>query len=796
MNSLLQAWNKRKAYLRKKGRWFFLLLLGLTFLLWYAWCLPNPLFDTPNSTVLFDRHGKLLSATVARDGQWRFPLTTQLPEKFVTALIHFEDKRFHSHVGVDPLALGRAIKQNVGAWRKVSGGSTITMQVMRLANQNRNRNVWVKAIEMLQATRLELRYSKGEILRFYASQAPFGGNVVGLEAACYRYFGQNPEALSWAQAAMLAVLPNDPALIHLGRNRAKLLAKRNRLLKKLFNTGAIDALTYELAKNEPLPGKPQAIPNETPHLLTQAMADGREGARINTTLDAEAQLRISEIVQRHSERLFANHVYNAAVVVAEVSTGAVVAYVGNAKSGREHQDQVNVITAPRSTGSILKPFLFAAMLDAGKMLPHTLVPDIPMDMGGFAPENFNRSFDGAVPASQALIRSLNVPAVAELREYRFEKFHRLLQRYGMTTLGKNPGRYGLTLILGGAEGTLWDITGMYASMGRVLTHYFKKPGAQRYASAHIKPLYYAKGDSIPEVWETNSVLSAGSIWATAQALTNVYRPGEESGWRNFSSSRTIAWKTGTSLGHRDAWAVGLTPEFVVGVWVGNADGEGRPGLTGTDAAAPILFDVFSTLPSTSWFDTPNSELVQLATCAQSGMRLSVHCPKADTILVPTAGVKTLACTYHHVVHLSADKKFRVTSICDEPSAMVHEKWFVLPPVQEYFFKAKNNHYRPLPPYRKDCIQAKTTLVDMVYPREGATLIVPVELDGTIGKVIFEATHRNADAVLYWHLDDAFVGTTRGRHQMAVSPLKGRHTLTLVDGAGEIFARDFTVASGN
>jgi penicillin-binding protein 1C len=765
------------------------------FTLWYVSALPDPLFRDPYSTIIDDSEGRLLSAAIATDGQWRFPAEDEIPNKFKTAIVAFEDKRFWGHPGFDISALIRAIKQNIQGGKIISGGSTITMQVVRLSKKKQSRNIFNKAVEIVLATRLELKYSKDEILNLYAAHAPFGGNVVGLSAACARYFGSSSAQLSWAEAATLAVLPNDPALIHPGRNRDKLIAKRNRLLKKLFQLEKIDSLTCSLAMEEPLPSAPLPFPKHSPHLLAQVIKDGHSGGRVHSTLRQEFQTKAADILNNHAHRLFANHVYNGAVLIAEVRSGNVLAYVGNIPSSKSNQDQVNIITAPRSTGSILKPFLFAAMLDEGRMLPGTLIPDVPMELAGFSPENFSQKFDGAVPANVALIRSLNIPAVAELRDYRHEKFHTLLKRLGLTSLTQPASHYGLTMILGGAEGTLWDITSMYASMGRVLVNYFDRAGTNKYSVNDVRPLQYIERSNQEENLQSNSVLGAGAIWATVEALKELYRPGEESGWRYFNSSKKIAWKTGTSLGHRDAWAVGLTPEFVVGVWVGNADGEGRPGLTGTDAAAPIMFDVFSSLPGSSWFQKPNSELATLAVCEQSGMRALNNCEKVDTLFVPAPGVKTLGCQYHKVIHLSRDGKHRVNSNCEEPNNMRAVSWFILPSVQEFYFRARNPSYKGLPPLRKDCMNTQTLAsMELVYPKSGAKIYIPIELDGTPGKVVFEAAHRNSSAMVYWHLDGDYLGATEQTHQFAFSLKEGEHTLSLVDGTGEILERQFTVLS--
>lgn len=714
----------------------------------YYFCLPKKVFHNPYSTVVNDRAGKLLSASIAIDGQWRFPSEGEVPDKFVQAILLAEDKRFNSHWGVDPLSIGRAVRENLNAGKVVSGGSTITMQVIRLSRRNPSRTFFEKAFEMILATRLEFRHSKKEILQLYAAHAPFGGNVVGLDAACWRFLGRSSKELSWAEAAMLAVLPNNPSLIHIAKNRNRLKEKRDRLLEKLAMNGKIDTLTLELSKAEEIPERPLPLPKLAPHLLTRAAKEGFGQKVLHSSLDLPMQQRTIQIVNDHYQRFKGNQIFNAAVLVVEIETGRALAYVGNTESGKENDEDVDMTNAARSTGSILKPFLYAAMLKEGKMLPHTLYPDIPTFINGYSPKNFSKEFDGAVSADHALTRSLNIPAVYELREYRSEKFYSLLKNIGITTLNQQPSHYGLTLILGGAEGKLWDITGSFASMARTLNHYFQHPGRQRYVRSDFHAPTYLLSDSVKtnanELEET-SWLNAVSIYQTFEALKEVYRPGEGSGWKYFSSAKKIAWKTGTSFGFRDAWAVGVTPTYAVGVWVGNADGEGRPGLTGTEMAAPILFDVFSSLPGNDWFQAPASEMVQVATCAQSGYRASEFCTALDTILIARSGLETLPCPFHKKVFLTTDRKSRVNASCESVSNMKTENWFVLPPVQEFYFKKKNTSYQPLPPLRSDCTNPNSVAtLDIIYPKANSKIFIPRELDGSLGNALFVAAHRNSN----------------------------------------------------
>lgn len=766
----------------------------VVFLAFFYFSLPNPLFEDPYSTVLEDRNGNLLSASIADDGQWRFPLQQKVPEKFKVAIVQFEDKRFYSHWGVDPWAIGRAVKQNVQAGKVVSGGSTITMQVMRLARKNQSRTFVAKAIETLQSLRLEFALTKEEILAYYASHAPFGGNVVGIEAAAWRYFGRRVDQLSWAEACMLAVLPNNPSLIHLGRNRDELKLKRDRLLQQLKDAEKIDEMTFELAISEPIPENPHALPQQAKHLLVRAKMEGHDQKKIHSTIDERIQIQSERIINDHFRRISGNQVFNSAAIILKVETGEVISYVGNTNAGADHQEMVDIVTAPRSTGSILKPFLYAAKMDEGSMLPRTLVSDVPTVISGFSPKNFSREYDGAVPADQALIRSLNIPAVLELQEYQYEKFYNLLKNVGLTTLKYEADHYGLSLVLGGAEGTLWDITGAYASMARTLNHYFLKPGSKRYRKSDFHPPYYAsstKQDEQLELSET-SWLSASSIWLTFDALRELYRPGEETGWQHFSSTKPIAWKTGTSFGFRDGWAVGTNAEYTVGVWVGNADGEGRPGLTGTEMAAPILFDLFALLPGQPWFQRPESELTEIQVCTKSGQRLSSFCESSVATWVTKTGLSSLPCEYHRRIHLTNDERFQVNLDC-ETSARVHAaNWFVLPPVQEYYYRSKNISYRPLPPTRSDCVPATQVAMDLVYPKQGAEIFIPRELDGSPGRTLFQAAHRSSKSTVYWHLDGDYIGSTKKTHHLSLIADIGKHTLTLVDDEGQILTQSFRI----
>ncbi len=744
-------------------------------LILYIFCLPRKLFDVPYSTVVTDRNGELLGARIAQDGQWRFPHRKDVPDKLKTCIIEFEDNYFNYHWGVNPLAIGRAMIQNVKEKRIVSGGSTITMQTIRLS-RNRKRTWGEKIIEMILATRLEFRYSKNEILALYVSHAPFGGNVVGLDAAAWRYFGHEAEDLSWAEAATLAVLPNAPSIIHLSKSRGTLLKKRNNLLKRLYENEIIDELTYELALSEELPGEPLALPQIAPHLVSHFYGT-RKGENSQTTIDKSIQTQVEDLLARWNNEFTRSDIRNLAAIVIDIRTNEVVAYCGNTRFNEAGTgNQVDIIRAPRSTGSILKPFLYYTMLQEGELLPNTLLPDVPLNINGFAPQNFNLQFEGAVPAGEAIARSLNIPSVNMLRQYSVPKFHIFLKQIGLTTLTRNSSHYGLSLILGGAEGTLWDVTSGYADMGRSLL------GLNRTRT----PLLMREAENPAELPQ---VFHPGAVWQTFQAIKEVNRP-EEIDWRVIPSMQTIAWKTGTSYGFRDAWAVGVTPRYAVGVWVGNATGEGKPGLVGARTAGPVMFDIFNTLPSSAWFATPYPEFIEAEVCALSGHLKSRFCEQTDTIFILPNGLRTAACPYHHQVNLTADGKQRVYTDCIGQEATMQQNWFTLPPVWEWYYKQHHPEYRTLPPFKPGCGEDTHVPMQFIYPQMNAQVYLPKQLDGSPGEITFELVHSNRNATVYWHLDDNYITSTEDFHNISLIPEKGRHSMTVVDNEGNTLSVSF------
>lgn len=797
--------------LLKRHRLFFAFILAL-FSAWFYQCLPDKLFSSPYSSIVLSRESKLMGAHIASDEQWRFPPVEAVPKKFSASLIAFEDKRFYSHIGVDPLAIARAINSNLRQGRVVSGASTLSMQVIRLSQKNPSRTLWNKLLEALKAIRLETHYNKEEILNLYASHAPFGGNVVGLEAAAWRYFGRAADQLSWAESAMLAVLPNSPGLIHVGRSRAKLKVKRDRLLLALKNKNILTELDYSLAITEPLPLKPEPLPRLSPHLLDSLILKHKQqkshkAPRFTTSIKYAIQQASMQIAKHHGETLALRDVNNLAMLVIDNRTFEVLAYVGNTpkEAANEFGHAIDLITRPRSTGSTLKPFLFASMIQQGEILPETLIADTPVRYSDYQPNNFYRDFHGAVVARAALASSLNIPAVNMLSYHGVERFLGTLKKMGLSHLHRNASDYGLPLILGGAEASLWELTNLYANLAFIAQQ--NKPSDWRYYQQAILDTSLDKVDMNKTQGKKNKIsqlnkISPPTAWMTLQSLLEVTRPGNAGFWKRFNSTKKIAWKTGTSFGHRDAWAIGTTPQYTVGVWIGNASGEGKPGVTGVKLAAPMMFDMFNRLAlDGSWFEKPVAQMKTIRLCKNDGFLANGLCDAKDYDIPNSSHFERIS-PNHQRIHVVEDngKLWRVHSGCEAVNKMQVRNWFVLPPDQAFYYQQFNANYLPLPDWRKDC-EASNELsgsddnpISLIYPRSNTQVYIPTDLANERSKVVFKAVHRIPSARIFWHLDNTFLGVTQDIHQQAIWISAGKHEITLVDEKGSQVSQIFDVLS--
>jgi penicillin-binding protein 1C len=738
--------------------------------------IPLPRFPVDYSAVVLDANGEILHVFLNKNQQWCMPPdpSFKIPGKLQAAVLEYEDRWFRWHPGVNPAAAVRALAQNAKSGDVRSGASTITMQVARLA-RSKARTLPNKILEMLQALKLEALHSKKWILQSYLDHAPYGRNVVGVRAASLRYYGKTPERLSWAEAATLAVLPNGPGLIAPGVRTDLLKKKRDRLLLRLVHEKLIDEDTYALSLIEPIPAESRPFAGLAPHLARRLHSSAGDGRFIfATTIRKDIQARVESLVAAHSQRMRELGIRNAAALVVETATGKVRAYVGSQDFfDFRGQGQVDGLTAPRSPGSLLKPFLYAMAMDQGILLPQTRVKDVPTYYGAFSPANASQKYDGLVTVKDALIRSLNVPAVRILHTMGVDPFHHFLKAAGVKTLFRSAEEYGLPLVLGGAEVTAWDMAVLFRGLGnggRFLPLNILEDSADRDDSSGASPL-----------------ISPGASYLTLTMLKELKRPEAEIYWDRYQNQWPIAWKTGTSYGQRDAWAAGVSPQWTLVVWVGNFDGEENANISGAPCAGTLLFTIYNSLPKNNrdgWFSAPVHDLDAARLCLESGYLAGPLCEKTQTVEAPRYMKPLRLCPYHQKLFLSEDGRFQVCSACWEVGKVRETVRLVFPADVVQYLRESGKPVADLPGHKPTCTAQKAEdALEILYPTDDARLWIPRDLDGRLEKVTFRAAHREKEMLLYWYLDDVFVGTSRNRHAKSLLLTFGAHTLEIIDENG-------------
>ncbi|HDQ46145.1 MAG TPA: penicillin-binding protein 1C [bacterium] len=761
-----------KKMLKRLSRHHRLCLPAVFFLAGLVWLL-RPMacpFRGDTATVVFDRHGDLLRIFLPRDEQLRFPAEDMpLPDKYLRALREWEDRRFFSHPGVDIRALAGALITNIRAGRIVRGGSTITMQVARLADP-KPRTVWNKIRETAAALRLSVHFNKSEILRMYTSNVPMGGNVVGIQAASYRYYGRPVTELTWAESALFVILPNAPSLINLDQGRDLLLIRRNRLLERLRDTGVLDSVSCMIARDEPLPEGGNRLPFLAPHATLRAsrLSDQRS---LRTTLDRALQARVESLIRPVSRDLRERGIFNMAVLAVETRTGRVRAYVGSESFfDDQYSGQVDGVQAPRSTGSLLKPFLAALCLDRGPYTLRSVIQDVPTFYGTFAPQNAGKSFRGLVTLEEMLLHSLNVPAVRLLNEYGLHDFHAALKQNGLNYLFRSADGYGLSLILGGAEASLWELTGLYLGLGNL--------------GKRIPLTLFGDDDITPG---PERICGEGAAWLVLNALTRLARPGVEYYWRQFGGRVPVAWKTGTSYGQKDGWAVGVNRQWTIGVWAGNFTGEGNAEIGGANSAAPLLFMLFNQLTDPSepvWFEEPLHDLAEIPCCTESGYPAGPYCPGTVIDMRPVCAWRAGVCRFHRRYVLDRKTGRSVCSLCWTGVDTVRAIRYIVPAQARDILGRAGRRMDAIPLHADRCpVTNDPDRLALIYPVNDLRILIPRDLDGRHQRIVFQARHQHPDAVLFWILDGTIIGEPRHRHELAVDLFPGVHRLTVQDTEG-------------
>lgn len=745
-------------------------IIGASVIILIVWIfMPLPNNKPAYSKVLYSKEGILLSATISDEQQWCFPMDEDIPEKLTVSIITYEDEYFPYHPGVNPVAILKALVINVKSGKTKRGASTIPMQVMRMKNKHASRNWYNKIKETLGAVKYSLITRDKTILKEWCEIAPFGGNTIGIKAASLRYFGRSVDKLSWAEYALLAVMPNGPSTANLTNNRKSLQQKRDFLLRKLQRKGYFDKSELELYLDEELPVETKAIPQYAYHTLLFLSKQFPDKNIFRSTIPYDIQIRIQELLDRESSFLKMDDIRNIAAVVVDITTNQLVAYQGNVKSEDGKFSYVDVAQSPRSYGSLLKPLLYAHALETAQLLPNEMVADIPTSIGDFQPENFDKKYRGAVPFEEVLIQSLNVPSVRVLNTVGLQSFYDLIKRLDISYLNKGVNHYGLSIILGGGESTLWDLSRIY------------KGFAQNYGG---QPDPFRPVQCLNDIQEADSKnifsFSSGTMEYLVKAMSDLTRPREEKSWDLFGTDYKIAWKTGTSYGHRDAWAMGFNGKYMVGIWIGNEGGEGRFDLTGISKAAPVMFKVFNALPDNQWFSSPpeyqKKEVITI--CAESGKMAGALCKIRHKITTDKTSYKYQPCVYHQEVLISKDGL--VLSEDCAPFAKYRDTIFVLPSYMEYYYKTGHMDYKGIPAHDPLCMPVSGAC-KIIYPYDGLKIFLPRESAQKQNDLVFKAYHRQKDANLFWFIDSEYKTTTSESPHDCIMQLNiGVHKLTITD----------------
>ncbi|MEZ4317426.1 MAG: penicillin-binding protein 1C [Myxococcota bacterium] len=775
---------RRPAVGRAVGGALVALLLGVLAVVGSAWLAPLPeRLTTAGSTVVTYRDGSTAHVFLAPDDRWRVPVgLDDVDPAYVDALLRYEDKRFYAHPGVDPVAVLRAIAVNLRHGRVMTGASTLTLQLVRML-EPRPRSLTSKVVEAHRALTLELHLSKAEILEAYLTFAPYGKNVEGIEAASLAYFGHSATALSADEIATLLAVPQNPNVRYPSpANRARLKSARADIAAFLLSTGGLApgaestvALTLEEVANSPVPSELRPFPREAPHLAVQLRRQHAPGSRIPTTLDRGTQRMVEELVRQEKDALVRNGVHNGAVVVAHTKSREVRALVGNLDFWEGEAGQIVATSEPRSPGSALKPFLYALAIDRGLASPSHLVRDVPRAWGGYTPENYDRRYRGLVRLETALSESLNLPFVGLLDDLGVESFLARLRQMGVASLDPRAGHYGLSVAAGGIEITPMEVAQLYTTLAN---------------GGEYGPLYVTPSEQPP----STRVFSEEAAWLTARTLRIKDRPDFPSR-RMFSGTPSgIAWKTGTSFGHRDAWAAGFGPEHTAVVWLGNLDYRPARDLVGSEAAGPVLFDVLEAVEGRRDVEIPRPDgLARVEVCRYSGHLPSDACPHRTVVDAPQSSVPTEVCPFHQQLAVDLDSGEALTPGCREGREWELRSYLVWPATVRRFLADQHGDLPPPPPYASGCVPSGTREPPVILtPQTGQVSILIPGIDPSDQEIPLSAEVDSPDARLSWFVDGEFLATVEVEERVWWTPTPGEHLAVVVDEAGQRATRRFSV----
>ena len=699
---------------------------------------PKKLVEEINySKVVLDRKGEILSVFLNSEEEFHIKYDGEVPETLKTAVINYEDKKFYSHSGVDYPRILKSFFNNMTG-RKKMGASTISMQVVKLL-EPKKRTYFNKLMEVVKAYKLESEFSKEEILKIYLNNVPYGSNIVGYSGAIKMYFNKEVKDLSYAEAALLAVLPNSPGILNLKKNNDKLETKRNRLLKTLLDRKLIDERQYKFSLLEKFPNKIYYYEKKAPQ-FSIFLKNRYPEKIIKSTLDYNLQKKLEKIVHDYSNAMKDVGINNAAVLVVNNKTKEVLAYVASQDFyDKRNNGEIDGLQAKRSPASLLKPFLFALSIDDGLIVPDSVYPDVPIYFGNFYPKNSSNTFTGMVKIEEALIKSLNIPFVKLLSDYGVDRFYYFLENNDNYPEDRFD-KYGLSLILGTREMRPVDIGKLYIGLAN-----YGKVSNLKYTLTEDKPKEYQQ-------------FSRGASYLTLETLSRVVRPGNE---KLYSEQRPISWKTGTSYGMKDAWSVGVSPDYTVLVWLGNFNQKSIFSLSGVETAGNLLFKVFNIVDINSkTFEKPTDDLKEIEIDEKTGYRKFYDVESKKVFYPKDAKLLRISPYYKKIFVDENDMEIDSRS----PNFDKRKEKIVI----EYPIEVSNYFFLNGVRENKN--------VKIAYPVQNLNIFVPKDFDG-YKKVAMKLYNPNNEYV-YWYLDEDYVGYSNEKEKFFELDI-GKHKLTII-----------------
>jgi penicillin-binding protein 1C len=754
------------------------LILGGIFADQVLFPLPKNLLQRPTSTFVYSRDHQLMRCFMSADEYWRKPVKLdEISPLLIRSVLACEDQWFYYHPGFNIMSLISAAIDNVKAGKIVRGGSTISMQIARMI-ERKPRTLKSKIIEILRAIQLEIHYSKKELLEFYFNLAPYGGNIEGVGAAAFFYFGKPPLELSPAQAALLAALPRSPTDLRPDKDYQASLIARSGVLKVMLDHELIGENEYADGLNEKIAVELTEPPLTAPHLCRELALSNADSCEITSTIDLDIQNICERLLHQHNYPLAAMDIHNASVVVLDNLTGEVLVLVGSIDFlDDKHCGQINGALAPRSPGSALKPFVYALAFDKGLISPKMYLEDLPVYYSGYSPQNYDNSYRAVVTAEEALHLSLNVPAVNITAGVGLKNFYDLLQKGGITTIQKKYYDYGLPLVLGSGEVKLLELANLYRvfANGGIYTPYKLISGQP-----------YAPGDTL---------FSAGASYIIAEILSDLTRPELPSSWEFTENIPKIAWKTGTSYGRKDAWSIGFNPQYTVGVWVGNFTAQPSPELVGAKVAAPILFDIFSAITSKTkggWFSRPEAVGVR-DVCSVSGLVPGPYCRSTVKELYLPGISLSKTCDIHQEILIDKSTGYQLCRYCAEGKNCAYDTLEIWSPEIATWLSRTGGIIQEVPIHNPDCRGAYSVDKPIINsPRDDVAYIIRDYIPLSLQGIMLDASVSADAKSLYWFIDGELFCTLKPDEKTFYIPGPGDHNITCSDDRGRSSSIKITI----